>query len=401
MWRPLIIGEQREQVIAVVRDLVYVIAQIEPRDAIDHADRALLRAQLAHGDVVVDPDDESGAALGDAVDRLARSRQMLGLFCGTAGIGRAVARLAQGDVAQLVCERVDAALARAVDDDAEHYDLIAGITGFGVYALARAAEGRPLAARVVHALARRARPRSTGLAWHTAPALLPASQREHAPNGYWNLGLAHGTPGVVAFLARCIAADVERELATTLVEGAVAFLHAVAGDGDGARYGTWIPGAADDTDARAVPSPALAWCYHDLGVALALLSAAIVTGRAAWQDDALALARDCARRPDADARISGSTLCHGAAGAAHIFQRLHHATGELLFADAARRWLDRALRMDPPVAEAATAEEAAVKRLDPSLLSGAAGVALALHAAITDVEPTWDDVMLVDLAAIT
>ncbi len=398
MWRPLITGDQRERVIRVVRDLVAVVESIEPRQTNDHADRAVLRAQLAQAEIVPDPDDTAGAALSDAVASLTRPQQMLGLFGGTAGIGWAVAQLAEGDVAQLVCARVDTALEQAVAKDAWPYDLIAGITGFGVYALARGAAGQPLATRVVRALARRARPRPVGLAWHTAPTVLPATQREEAPQGYWNLGVAHGTPGVVALLARCIAADVERELATTLVEGAVAFLRSVGGDRDDARYGAWIAGAADGTEIHATPSPALAWCYHDLGIAMALLSAANVTGCAAWRDDALALARDCARRPQADARIHGSSLCHGAAGAAHMFLRLHHATGEAVFVDAARQWFDRALDMDPPLAESATAEEAALKRLDASLLNGAAGVALAFHAAITDVEPTWDGRLLVDLA---
>ena len=398
MRRPLFTGDQRERVIRTVHGLVAVVDTIESREAADHADRAVLRAHLAHGEVVPDPDDTAGAALSDAVATLTTSRQMLGLFGGTAGIGWAVAQLADGDVAQLVCARIDAALEQAVDRDAWPYDLIAGITGFGVYALARGAAGQPLATRVVRALARRARTRPVGIAWHTAPTTLPASQREEAPLGYWNLGVAHGTPGVVAFLARCIAADVERELATTLLEGSVAFLRAVGSDIAGARYGAWICGPADGTETHATPSPALAWCYHDLGIALALLSAANVTGSSPWRDDALALARDCARRPSAEARIHGSSLCHGAAGAAHMFLRLHHATGEEVFADSAQRWFERALDMDPPLAEAASAEEAALKRLDPSLLSGAAGVALALHAAITDVEPTWDGRLLLDLA---
>lgn len=419
MWRPLFTGDDRARVIRVVRELVAVVDTIAPRDANDHADRAILRAVLAGDESVPDPDDASGTALSEAVSGLTRPQPMLGLFGGTAGIGWAVTKLADGEVAELVCARVDALLERAVDNDAWPYDLIAGITGFGVYALARGDAGRSLASRVVRALARRARPRPVGVAWHTAPETLPAAQREDAPHGYWNLGVAHGTPGVVAFLARCITAGVERELATSLTGGAVAYLRALGGDGGDtngresgrARYGAWIAGAADGTEigrayhaaandsseTAATPSPALAWCYHDLGVALALHAAATATGNTGWREDALVLARDCADRRGSDARIGGASLCHGAAGAGHMFLRLHHATGEASFADAARHWFERALTMDLPLAEAATAEEAAQKRLDPSLLSGAAGVALALHGAISDVEPAWDGPLLVDL----
>jgi hypothetical protein len=41
---------------------------------------------------------------------------------------------------------------------------------------------------------------SSGLA-HTDAAALPAWQRERAPASYYNLGVAHGIPGVIAFLA--------------------------------------------------------------------------------------------------------------------------------------------------------------------------------------------------------
>jgi lantibiotic biosynthesis protein len=397
MWRPLITGADRERVARAIHQMAAVVDAIKPRDASDHADRAVLRAHLARGEIVDDPEDASGAALAQAVAALTRSRHLDALFGGTAGIGWTVALLAGGEVAQLVCGRVDAALERAVDDDARHYDLIAGITGFGVYALARGAVGKSLASRVVRALARRARPRPVGLAWHTPSALLPPAHREHAPAGYWNLGVAHGTPGVVGFFARCIRADVERELATQLLEGSVAFLHAIGGEREGGRFDAWIAGAADGAETDSTPASALAWCYHDLGVALVLLSAGIAADNARWRDDALVLARDCARRPDVAARIRGASVCHGAAGAGHMFLRLHHATGDALFAEAARRWFECTLAMDPPLAEAATAEAAAPKRLDPSLLSGAAGVALALHAAITDVEPVWDSALLVDL----
>jgi hypothetical protein len=96
-------------------------------------------------------------------------------------------------------------------------------------------------------------------------------------------------------------------------------------------------------------------------------------------------------------------LCHGAAGIAHLLNRFSQATGDLELARAADAWFGRALAMRRtdsvagfprgiPVNGVLTWEPAA------DLLTGATGVALALHAAISPIEPAWDQLMLADLS---
>ncbi|HEX7843972.1 MAG TPA: lanthionine synthetase LanC family protein, partial [Kofleriaceae bacterium] len=102
----------------------------------------------------------------------------------------------------------------------------------------------------------------------------------------------------------------------------------------------------------------------------------------AWRRIALQVARRAAARPlppAADSLDAG--LCHGSAGLGHLFNRHWQETGDRVFADAARRWFDRALaRLDHVSGD--------------GLLSGKTGVALALLHAITAHEPTWDRVLL-------
>ncbi|HMG22144.1 MAG TPA: lanthionine synthetase LanC family protein, partial [Kofleriaceae bacterium] len=146
-------------------------------------------------------------------------------------------------------------------------------------------------------------------------------------------------------------------------------------------------------------------CYQDLGASIALLSAARAADNPSWHAEALALARACASRTDAQAQIRDAGLCHGALGAAHLFDRLWQATGDQEFERAARHWLDRglALRSDRPIAgfPASSIEDGVESWIaDPSLLSGASGVALVLHSMITSVEPGWDQLLLVDLEPI-
>jgi hypothetical protein len=150
----------------------------------------------------------------------------------------------------------------------------------------------------------------------------------------------------------------------------------------------------------------VAWCYGDLGISLALLGAARRAGRPEWEGEALDIARRVAGRSPEHAGVADAALCHGTAGNAHLFNRLHHATGEVLFRDAALEWFQRTLAFHQagqgmggffaytPDLEDATRDPWAPV---PGLLEGAAGIGLALLAALGSAEPVWDQMLLADL----
>jgi hypothetical protein len=106
-----------------------------------------------------------------------------------------------------------------------------------------------------------------------------------------------------------------------------------------------------------------------------------------------------AQRDNTGVRDAG--LCHGAAGLGHLFNRLFHAVGDACFFEAARFWFQNCLEMRRPRRGVAgfsrhwqSQDGADCWLKDPGLLSGAAGIGLALLAAITDVEPKWDRILL-------
>jgi hypothetical protein len=147
-------------------------------------------------------------------------------------------------------------------------------------------------------------------------------------------------------------------------------------------------------------TPVPGWCSGDLGVALALLGAARATRQRDWEKEALVVARAAAARDPATCGVFDTGLCHGSAGVAHLLNRLHQATGEALFAEAARAWLRRLLGQREPgglggffVAQGRDPTRLTKQRV-PGLLMGAAGIALVLLAAASDIEPEWDRVLL-------
>lgn len=384
MWQPLVTDERRATILTRIGELVAAVDAAPVRDHSDHADRAVLRSYLAQDDLVPDPDDAAGQALGAAIASMAGTGLML--FGGITGTGWTVAHLAGGEVADRVCAVVDEAALRSLRTWTGDYDLIRGVVGLGVYAVERGDAGAPIALCVLDVLERTAVPRAGGLAWHTSPAQLVDWQRAATPQGYWNLGLAHGIPGVVALLARFLVNAIDPPRTRRLLDGALAYLMAA----EPARaFPSWHVGPVDDPAVHrdAPPTGRLAWCYGDLGVALALLAAAQATGDSAIRADACTIARACAERAIADAHVHEGGICHGALGAAHLFARLHHATREAHHAEAALRWLDHGLALHDPVMHA-----------DPSVLVGAAGAALVLHAMVSHVDPAWDRRLLIDLA---
>ena len=282
-------------------------------------------------------------------------------------------------------ESLDAALLRLLDaaEPSCDYDLMSGLVGFGLYALERWPHPAAVTCleRVVHHLSRRADETSSGARWLTHAVHLPPWDREHFPNGYYVLGVAHGVAAVVVLLAGAAARGVMADDSRRLLDGAVQFL--LSCDDGATALPYWVGPSAPKAPARS------AWCHGDPGIAVALLTAARAAGVDAWEREALRIATRAARRPVADSGVSEPTLCHGAAGLAHLFNRAYQATGDPGLLAAASDWFERALAMiesasaDPPVG--------------PGFLMGKAGVGLALMSAVSPMEPAWDRALAMSL----
>ena len=114
------------------------------------------------------------------------------------------------------------------------------------------------------------------------------------------------------------------------------------------------------------------------------------------------IARAVATRAANEAGVVDAGLCHGAAGLGHVLNRLYQATRDEEVGDAARFWFERTLDMRKRGggiggyrALAAREDGTRYWEDDEGVLTGAAGIALALLAATTAIEPEWDRMLLV------
>ena len=300
-------------------------------------------------------------------------------------------------------EGIDEALLEVFEDPAfaPAYDLIGGLAGLGVHALERRARrtGPPLAERVLARLESMARPQTEGLSWPSGTPTRRALQDDVKPEDIWfNVGLSHGVPGVLAILARLATFPELCERARRLLAGGVTWFRAQRMPPDSiSAFPDYVAPGKTSEPAR------LAWCYGDPGVAAALLAAARALGDAALESFAIEVAHVAARRPLDTTQVVDTGLCHGSAGIAHVFHRLHRATGDTVCRDAALAWFERCLARVEDRPNIAGFPTFSFDRNrdgefieDPALLTGAAGTGLALIAAISDREPAWDRFLLLD-----
>jgi len=328
--------------------------------------------------------------LGEAMDAMGEGLRDPAFYEGFTGLAWVLNHLRGRFLDEDGLEGIDEALVGWLDRTPwpGPYDLVSGLVGYGLYGLER-----PTARRLVEAVVARlgelAVPLVPGLAWLTPAAVLPELQRAQYPRGTYDLGMAHGVAGIIGFLGQACAQG--HAPARPLLEGAVSWLRGQRlEEGLDSVYPPCLPpeGAAGAVVSR------VAWCYGDLGIAMALLTAGHGLGRDDWSGEALAFARKAAERTFEASGVRDPALCHGAAGNAHLFNRLFHATGEESFLRAARTWLQRVLayQIHRGSGFAAWIPPGGVDAGAPreGLLAGGAGIGLALQAALSDQEPAWD-----------
>jgi lantibiotic biosynthesis protein len=416
-WRPLLSGQLAARALAAAREIAGVTARgvthaaghpipqetalWETSLASGLAGQCLLHAYLAlHGDG--DAHAETAMTqLDRATDAAALLPMTASLYFGLPGVAWAADHLAGHLFVQQDDPHrdLDGILQRSVRRPSWEgsHNLVTGLVGIGVYALERLP--RPSAVRcleaVVAKLASRAEQTPEGATFFTPASGLLAPYAAAHPLGTYYLGMAEGIAGVIAFLGSACHAGISVGVSRPLLAASISWLLARERPPDsGYRFPVFhFPGA------QPIPSR-LAWWVGDLGIAASLHIAARGAAEPAWETAARRVALAAARR--ARTRFTEPGLAIGAAGAGHLFNRLHQATGEAELAGAARLFLRRALALREPGRGIAGFRVAPRGDLegwwdDPGLLHGATGIGLALLAAISPVEPTWDRVLLLSL----
>jgi len=417
-WQPLLDGSLRGQALETIGDIAEALRHPpEPTPAEGHtsettqalklglmtgrAGLAVFFAYLAEAGLHKDAEGLAWDFLEESEAGLTEHWMGASLCEGFTGIAWAHAHLHQAlsharDRGEL--KELDEALLALLRDwpSPDQFELLYGMVGIGVYALERLPRprARTMLRLIVERLEESAQPMKDGIAWSSP-------ENPAGPSGEYNLGMAHGIPGVIAFLARTAAAPLQRRKALSLLGGAVGWLR---GQRLTPEEGGGFPASITPGE---LPTPTrLAWCYGDPGVTTALLPAARMLELPELEKEAVQVAISAGKRTTEESGVVDAGLCHGAAGVGHLYNRLYRATGDLRLRAIARRWFAHTLELRRPgtgVAGFAPADSPenqkvnAGERIDAGVLSGTAGIGLALLAATTPVPPLWDRLLLADL----
>lgn len=285
------------------------------------------------------------------------------------------------------------------------YDVITGLSGVGRYLLLRgdlSAAGR--AARTLVSVCTPVQgERGPVPGWWAGHS--PASDTDAYPEGHLNLGLAHGAPGILAFLALAwrqgCRVDGQRRTMGALVD----WLLERAGTDHAGPYwpyavapGDAAPASAASAEGTAGFPARTAWCYGSPGIARSLWLAGHALEEASWRRHGLAALLAALERPGPDWGVHDASLCHGWAGLLQIVTRMA--------ADCPDAGLEPAV--DYLAVQALSVFDAAspfgfrqhlpsgVPLSRPGFLEGAAGTALALHGYAQGAPPRtpWEAALL-------
>jgi lantibiotic biosynthesis protein len=358
--------------------------------------------------------DRTGHDYLSVATRAAEGRALShGLFAGLAGLAFSARVLSRGGSRyRSLLDSLDARLSSQVLTPAaavagrhgvavSEFDLITGLTGVAAYLLWRGGTppGDVALQAILDACVALTEEVDGTPHWYTPYHLLAGEGMvEHYPQGNLNCGLAHGVPGLLAAMSLGLEAQISIEGLREAVERTADWLvrHRSA-DEFGVNWPTVVAHSVGGViDQEHLDSSRAGWCYGAPGVARTLWLAGRALGRREYGQMAIEALAAVYRRPIPARRIDSPTFCHGVAGLLQVTLRFAHDTGLPLFSEAACALTRQLLSLYRPERSLGyCCIEPEGNLVDqPGLLDGAPGVALALLAASTTVEPTWDRLFL-------
>lgn len=210
----------------------------------------------------------------------------------------------------------------------------------------------------------------------------------------YDIGLAHGMPGIIIILSLLYKKHPAfRTQLEPIIEKCVNWILTIKVTGGRSFFTCFL------INNMPTAQTALRWCYGDMGVAMCLVLSGRLLKKKGWEEEAVRIMKNCSRRLDDELQnIESAHLCHGTAGVAHIFNRFYQYTGIEDFKVSAILCFDATLKKAEYnseqdvifLVENGVEEKMLPKKPSAGMLEGSAGIALALLAAISDIEPRWD-----------
>ncbi len=346
--------------------------------------------------------EKGSAILEETVGNIGTSPLQYTYCNGLAGLGWLLAHLKQQQFISLdenIFEEVDTTLCAAMHIFLQqgNYDYLHGSLGIANYLLHQLPnpEIENSLAQLIDLLVQQNKSAVSHYVYWTS-VLNPVREANETEAIGINISLSHGLSSIAVILAKFYQRGIAKEKVESLLNGILNFLwESCLNPTDSISC---FPNHIKENEKPATPSR-LAWCYGDVGMGIALWQVAKTIGNEAYQQKAIAVLLHSTKRTNSKENfVYDAGLCHGSTGLLQIYNRMYQYTGKEEFKEAALYWLAITI-------EKATFADglAGYKKFSPKtneweteygILEGIAGIGLALMAATSEIEPAWDEMLL-------
>lgn len=160
----------------------------------------------------------------------------------------------------------------------------------------------------------------------------------------YNIALSHGISSIVAVLSQLNSSSINLEVRNRIITNACNYI--LSQEIAPLTYGCYFPSMSLENSSETILRSRMAWCYGDLGVAVALWQAGKTMNNEFWKSKALEVyTYSSQRRSPKDSMILDAELCHGTASLAMMFEYMNQQTGNDLYRETRDFWIQQTLGM--------------------------------------------------------
>lgn len=158
-----------------------------------------------------------------------------------------------------------------------------------------------------------------------------------------NLGLAHGMPSIISFLAKVVNLKIHLEKTRKLLNSAVDYM--LSKQIDVNKNGMHFPNVVFTKDVI-TSGRKMGWCYGDMGRAISLYQAGIALDNEVLKKNAVNIVLETTKNRDlVNLEINDPAICHGTSGIAYMYYRMFLDSQIEIFREASLFWLQETIRM--------------------------------------------------------
>lgn len=282
-------------------------------------------------------------------------------------------------------------LAMLKDMNTGNNDFLHGATGVALYLLEnRNSKDTDAIIKYIEYLERTGIAKKDTIKWE--------SEVDRDSGKVFNISLSHGMSNIAIFLSKVVSYGIEEDRVNLLLPKTVNYIMEQEIDKD--KYGCYFPYTSIESTMGNIVKSRLAWCYGDLGVAMALWRIGVATNNTICKNKAIEVLEFSTSRTGIESNmIKDAGICHGTAGIAQIFRRIYLDTNNDKFLHASNYWISETLKM--ATFEDGLAGYKSWTGINPkwlndySFLEGISGIGLVLLASLGgETYSAWDEILL-------